>query len=311
MMSVLNVTENKRKKSLLLRSADESVFRIFEGLAIDPIPDNADPAVTNVYTVTKSALDKHFSPKKNVEFERYTFRLAKQSNGETIDAYHARLRSLVKYCEFPNVEMEIKSHIIQTCRSSKLRRRALTDTAMTLQQLVDLGRATETAERRSQVIESGASNTTLNDIALIRRKQTNAAFNKRNDRPHSRPPPPSTVCRNCGRNFPHEGGKTSCPAWGKECHGCHKLHHFRSQCRASTARSTPTTVTSKATSVQQKTHNRRHQQPHRPVHHVTDFGNSDTDHENNESYVFSLGLTPDTKQPIADVIIQGKKYLLL
>ena len=110
----MNVTDNKRKKALLLHLAGESVFDIFEGLVLPEIPDDADPAVTNAYTVAKGALDNHFNPKKNVEFERYTFRSTKQQTGENIDAYHARLRTLSKNCEFSNAEAEIKSHVIQT-----------------------------------------------------------------------------------------------------------------------------------------------------------------------------------------------------
>ena len=154
LMVAMNVTDNARKKALLLHLAGDAVFSIFEGLVIANIADDADPAVDNVYTVAKRALDLHFNPQKNVEFERYTFRLAKQQPTENIDTYHARLRALAKYCEFGDVDAEIKSHIIQTCRSTRLRRRALTE-ALTLLQLVDLGRSMETSERQTKAIESG------------------------------------------------------------------------------------------------------------------------------------------------------------
>ena len=135
LMVAMNVADNARKKALLLHFAN--------------IADDADPAVDNVYTVAKRALDLHFKRQKNVEFERYTFRLAKQQPTENIDTYHARLRSLAKYCEFGDVDAEIKSHIIQTCRSTRLRRRALTE-ALTLLQLVDLGRSMETSKRQTK-----------------------------------------------------------------------------------------------------------------------------------------------------------------
>ena len=81
------------------------------------IAEDADPAVDNAYTATKRALDAHFSPKRNVEFEVYTFRLARQNVVESMDTYQASLRALAKYCEFANVDGELKSHIIQTCVS--------------------------------------------------------------------------------------------------------------------------------------------------------------------------------------------------
>ena len=100
LLVAMNVTNNARKKALLLHLAGDAVFDIFSGLVIDPIPDDADPNVTNVYTVAKTALDTYFSPKKNLEFKRYTFRMANQTASETIDAYHNRLRSLANTVSF-------------------------------------------------------------------------------------------------------------------------------------------------------------------------------------------------------------------
>ena len=82
----MNVTNNDRKKALLLHLAGEAVFDIFEGLVVSEIPEGADPLITNSYTVAKAALDNHFNPKKNVEFERYTFRSTKQNMDENIVA---------------------------------------------------------------------------------------------------------------------------------------------------------------------------------------------------------------------------------
>jgi len=87
-------------------------------LVVLTILDDAEAAVTNEYKVAKKALDDHFSPAKNAEFEIHNFCLAKQQVGETIDDYHSRLRSLAKYCLFADVDAEIKSHIIQTCLST-------------------------------------------------------------------------------------------------------------------------------------------------------------------------------------------------
>ena len=37
-------------------------------------------------------------------------------------------------------------------------------------------------------------------------------------------------CRNCGGDYPHEGGKTACPAYLKLCRACGKKNHFKSVC---------------------------------------------------------------------------------
>ena len=78
---------------------------------------------------------------------------------------HARLRKLAKYCEFVNLESEIKSHLIQECTSSRLRRRALTEPEMMLANLLIIARAMELTERQTKVIESGNTQ----GVAAIRR----------------------------------------------------------------------------------------------------------------------------------------------
>ena len=40
----------------------------------------------------------------------------------------------------------------------------------------------------------------------------------------------NTKCRNCGGSYPHEGSKTCCPSYQKECNNCGKLGHFKSVC---------------------------------------------------------------------------------
>jgi len=118
----------------------------FDGLVIADPP--AEPTPDNVYTIAKQALDDFFAPKKNVTFEIYNFRLARQNVGETTDAYTARLRTLAKFCEFADIDNELKSHLIQTCQSTRLRRYALSEPSWTLNQFLDKARSMEAAERQ-------------------------------------------------------------------------------------------------------------------------------------------------------------------
>ena len=52
---------------------------------------------------------------------------------------------------------------------------------------------------------------------------------QRNDQPQQQQQQ-STTCGNCGQQR-HQSGET-CPASGKECHGCRKIGHFREVCRS-------------------------------------------------------------------------------
>ena len=193
LMTAMNITDNNRKKALLLHLAGESVYDVFQGLIVPDVAEDADPAEDNVYLRAKRALDAHFDPQRNTEFEVYNFRKTQQMQGELIDSYHSRLRAMTKYCQFTNVDNEIKSHIIQTCTSTRLRRKALTEPHLTLNQLIDIGRAMETSERQLRSIEGATPRLTIADnqpVAAIRRA---AGPNRRQPTATLRPPPSSTI----------------------------------------------------------------------------------------------------------------------
>ncbi len=74
------------------------------------------------HDTAKKKLVDYFSPKKNVDYEVFQFRQATQLAGETVEQFATRLRKLAVTCEFHDVDKEIKSAIIQHCRSKHLRR---------------------------------------------------------------------------------------------------------------------------------------------------------------------------------------------
>lgn len=73
----MKITDNKRKRALLLHYAGEEVYDIFDTFADTGNDENYDQA--------KDALKNYFEPKVNKEYERYVFRQTKQSKGETVD----------------------------------------------------------------------------------------------------------------------------------------------------------------------------------------------------------------------------------
>jgi hypothetical protein len=98
-------------------------------------------------------LRNNFEPKKNREYEIYKFRPASQRHDEKLDSYHTRLRHLASTCEFADMDREIKTQIVRTCTPQQLRRKAL-PTEMTLQQLLDQGRANELSHQQAQEMEN-------------------------------------------------------------------------------------------------------------------------------------------------------------
>ena len=67
------ISDKNRQRALLLYYAGEGVSEIFETL-----PDTGDD-----FETAKTKLNAYFDPKKNVEFEIFTFRQAKQHPGDS------------------------------------------------------------------------------------------------------------------------------------------------------------------------------------------------------------------------------------
>ena len=104
------------------------------------------------YDKACKALSTYFSPEKNVEYERYNFRQTKQETAASFDSFFAKLRHLSTHCDFTDPDGEIKSHIIQTCLSSKLRTEGLSKTH-TLDEIMAMGCTYESVNLQTKVIE--------------------------------------------------------------------------------------------------------------------------------------------------------------
>ena len=128
-LTASNVTDDKQRRALLLFQVGQATHEIFETL-----PETGDD-----YKTAISKLDDYFSPKKNVDYEVFKFRQAKQEEGEMTDQFVTRLRKLAAYCEFGDLDREMKSSIIQNCTSKHLRRYALREETLTLDKLLAKG----------------------------------------------------------------------------------------------------------------------------------------------------------------------------
>ena len=199
-----NITDDKRKQAVQLYQVGQATQEIF-----DTIPDTGDD-----YDTAMNKLDGYFSPKKNLDYEVFKFRTTTQHVGETIDQYVTRLRRMAPNCEFPDLNQELKSTVIQNCTLKRLRRMALHDD-LSLDALLAKARSMEVSETQASGIEkfTPPENVTVNHVKMKRfPKQTS-----------------ETQCRNCGFTWPHKDGP--CPAKGKMCNTCGKPNHFSRVCR--------------------------------------------------------------------------------
>ncbi|CAB3993644.1 Hypothetical predicted protein [Paramuricea clavata] len=281
-----DIDDPKRQKALLLHYIGEEVNDIFETLTV------SEPAEEEtVLDVTIKALSEYFTPKQNPVFEEYKFRNAKQTHDEALMTYYTRLKQLSLTCEFHDADREIKSQIIQHGRSQRLRRKALIDPTITLAKLLEMGKAAELADSQAANLERTEN---------VSHFTTGSSKNHNKARLQSRSPGTRVKCRNCGGTYPHEGGKTACPAYGKECRSCGKLNHFQSVCLQDRQRSNPT-----------KPRQRRYPQTaeRQDVRAMDNTAETDYSDDSDEVGVFRINVNNMTsdrnKHPLFDVTIEG------
>ncbi len=98
----------------------------------------------------------YFEAQRNRRYEVYTFRQAKQEQGETLDQFHTRLRTLAQTCEFSDVNFEIEQQIMVGGLSSKIRKSALKDPKYDLASMLLDGRRDEQSKYQNKLIKSNA-----------------------------------------------------------------------------------------------------------------------------------------------------------
>lgn len=105
---------------------------------------------------------------------------------------------------------------------------------MTLQNLMDIGRAMEVADSQAQTMEEQCERATVNQVNKPRAsvKFGNRHRGRSNGQPKhkgtaSTAPATKTMCRYCGGSYPHP---IKCPAKGKRCNYCNKLDYFENVC---------------------------------------------------------------------------------
>ena len=213
-VAAMNITDDRQKRALLLYQAGPETQEIFETLT-----DTGDD-----YKTTQEKLDAYFSPKKNVNYEIFQFRQEVQQPGETVDQFATRLRKIAINCEFHDTSKEIKAVIIQNCQSKRLRRYALREDALTLDDLLAKARSLEASEMQATGMEKSLPHTSEEVNRVHHEKQTKPRRSQGAKPQQTR----SNTCRQCGLVWPH---KTSpCPAKGKTCRKCGKPNHFAKMC---------------------------------------------------------------------------------
>ncbi len=199
-LRAMNITDNVRKRAILLYQVGDEVYKIFKTLP--------DTGTDDDYNAAVEALTKHFEPAKNRLYQTYLFRQAKQQENETIDAFHTRLRQLAKHCEFHDEDFEIKLQIVCNGKSSRIRKNALRQPEIKLADMLIEGRKCETSSAQAIGIEN-KSEIPVNTINKMEKE--------------------TKKCFSCGFNYPRTD--RPCPAKDSTCNKCGKSGHFARVCK--------------------------------------------------------------------------------
>ena len=95
LMIAMSITTGERPKAFLLHYACENVHDIFNTLTPAALAETQ-----TVFDTATAALTEYFDPKKNIVFEEYQFRQAKQTKDKSIMAFFTCLKQLAKTCKF-------------------------------------------------------------------------------------------------------------------------------------------------------------------------------------------------------------------
>ncbi|CAB4005904.1 Transposon Ty3-I Gag-Pol poly, partial [Paramuricea clavata] len=100
--------------------------------------------------------------------------------------------------------------------------------------------------------------------------------------------PELTLTQLLDAGYPHPGGKTSCPAYGKSCRSCGKQNHYEAVCRS------------------KKLNKKRDIKTQKPRHNVQNFvdENSSSEDSDEDGYAFSVNSTgKERSQPMFNIVI--------
>lgn len=220
------ITNDLRKKGMLLHYAGEEVFDLSETLGV---------AANTSFEETKTVLNTYFVPQRNTEYEVFVFRQARQGPEENLDQFHQRLKQLSTNCTFTEADREIKSQIIQKCKMDKVRDKGLREKDITLVNLLQFGRTLEATMLQSKLMASNVATPSHDAAKASVNKVSKSVHNQARGKGHFKPKPKQEDksednCGGCGKGK-HKKRQQECPAWGKECFKCKRKNHFGNVCR--------------------------------------------------------------------------------
>eukprot|EP00096_Caligus_rogercresseyi_P008108 TRINITY_DN2646_c0_g2_i2.p1 TRINITY_DN2646_c0_g2~~TRINITY_DN2646_c0_g2_i2.p1 ORF type:complete len:1290 (-),score=97.72 TRINITY_DN2646_c0_g2_i2:320-4189(-) len=228
--SLVGELSPERKAALLLHCAGSEVQQWRKSMKVEPKEEE------DVYTALRCAMDEVFSPVESIIFERHQLHEMKQALGEPIDDFLTRLRSQARFCKFicghcksSYEEDTLAETVVTNTCSTKLRRIAFEKKVISLDEIIQMGRALESADNQSREmnLEKSAMTSEYKGPKGSRKWQKNTWGNKSHTKGEGQQKD-IIQCKFCASK--HRPSRSSCPAVGKTCRKCGQADHFASCC---------------------------------------------------------------------------------
>jgi hypothetical protein len=158
------------------------------------------------------------------------FRKAFRHEGEPVNDYVMRLRSLARHCSFgAGLEDEIERQFVIGCNMPRVQTKCTMTPELTLAKVLKI--ATDHENSITSMQELSTPTRAQNTINFTTQNPTKDRWTKDDQRKNERPQSGGKDnCSSCGYAKHGDGGQ--CPAKGNTCHKCGKPNHFSRVCRS-------------------------------------------------------------------------------
>lgn len=143
-----NITDENKKKAILLTSIGDKTYETIRALAAPETPKDLS------YADIVSKLKEHLNPAPNEIIQRFHFRKRVQGEGETIAAFVADLRRLSEHCKFTELENMIRDQIVCGVRDEALQKRLFVESKLDMKKALEMAIAAEAAVKNVQDVRA-------------------------------------------------------------------------------------------------------------------------------------------------------------
>ena len=219
-----SLKEDPVKIAILLNVLGEEGIEIYSNFELTD-------AQKKVYKTVVEEFMKYVNPRKSIVYERFLFYNRKQECGESFDHFVNDLRTAVKRCEFKDSEEMLRDRIIFGISDKEVQQKLIVKGSVTLADVVTMCRTNEAAKGYIQTVQTEGAKA----VEVLQKKNPSSETYKKKQQDDSQKKQ-ETVTRFLCTRCKTKHCVRNCPAFGKKCHRCGKMNHFKICCRVKEVR---------------------------------------------------------------------------